>query len=95
MWKAKLKNGQEVSELTTKWDDIKDDVVELLLLTKTNQTIYLPRKMEKYVQFKTASCSLGVNDMQIESRTVGFKVGGKTVKIRVDEKTSNITMETE
>ena len=95
MWKAKTKDGQEVSELTTKWDDVKDNISELLLITKNNQIIYLPRGLEKYIQFKTASCSLGANDMQIESRTIGFKLGDKTVKIRVEEKTNNINMEVE
>jgi len=95
MWKARTKDGTEKSELTSKWDDIKDSISELLLITKNNQVVYLPKNMEKYIQFKTASCSLGANDMQIESRTIGFKLGDKIIKIRVDEKTNNINVEVE
>jgi len=92
MWKARLKNSQEISELNSKWDDVKNDVVELLLITNDNKIIYLPKNLE-YTQFKTASISMGGNDMQIESRVIGFKLGDKTVNIRVNEKTGNITVE--
>jgi hypothetical protein len=92
MWKAKLKNQKEVSELNTKWDDVKSDVVELLLITNDNKIVYLPKNLE-YTQFKSASCSMGGNDIQIESRTIGFKMGDKTVNIRVNEKNGNINVE--
>lgn len=96
MWKARLRDGREVSELNTQWETIKSDVVELLLLTPSNQTIYLPKNMEAYVQFKTASAELGNNrNVQIESRVIGFKKGNNVVKIRVNEKTSNINIETD
>ena len=90
MWKAKIKNGTEVSELNTKWNDVKDDISELLLITKLNQIIYLPKNMEEYTQFKTASAELGKNNIEIESRTVGFKLGNNIVEIKVNEKTNNI-----
>jgi len=93
MWKAKTKDGKEVSELNTKWDDVKDNIAELLLITRDNKIIYLPRNMESYVQFKTASAELGQKNIQIESRVVGFKVGNNIVKIRINEKTENITVE--
>ena len=93
MWKAKTKNGKEVSELNTKWNDVQDNIEELLLITPKNQIIYLPKKMEKYVQFKTASAELGKNNIEIESRVIGFHLGSKIVKIRVNEKTNNITIE--
>ena len=92
MWKARLKNGTEISELNSKWDDVKNDVVELLLITNDNKIIYLPKNLE-YTQFKSASCSMGGNDMQIESRVVGFKMGDKMVNIRVNEKNGNINVE--
>ena len=93
MWKARLKNGTDASELNSKWDDVKNDVVELLLITNDNKIIYLPKNMIGYTQFKTASVSIGGNDMQIESRVVGFKLGEKAVNIRVNEKTGNINIE--
>lgn len=94
MWKAKLKNGKEASELNTKWDDVKNDVVELLLITNDNKVVYLPKNLESYVQFKTCSADLGnINCTQIESRVIGFKLNDKTVKIRVNEKTGNINIE--
>jgi len=95
MWKAKLKDKSEVSELTSKWDDVKDNIEELLLITPKGQIIYLPKNMGKYIQFKSASSEMGRNNIEIESRCVGFEVGGKIVKIRVNEKTNNITVEVE
>ena len=92
MWKAKLKDGTEISELNSKWEDIKNNIIELLLITNDNKVVYLPKNLE-YTQFKTASISMGGNDMQIESRVVGFKMGDKTVNIRVNEKNGNINVE--
>jgi len=92
MWKAKLKDGKEVSELNSKWDDIKDGVTELSLITPNNQIISLPKNVE-YIQFKSGSCLLNSNGIEIESRVIGFKINGTIVKIRVDEKTNNITVE--
>jgi hypothetical protein len=92
MWKAKTKDGKEVSELNTAWGDIKDNISELLLLTEKNQVICLPKNLD-YIQYKTASANLGGGSVQVESRTIGFKVGDKTVKVIVDEKTQNIRIE--
>jgi hypothetical protein len=93
MWKAKLNDGREVSELNTKWEDVKENVVELLLITNDNKIIYLPKNMKGYTQFKSASAELGSKGIQIESRVVGCKVGNNIIKIRVDEKTNNIKIE--
>ena len=93
MWKAKTKDGKEVSELNTKWEDVKDNVSELVLISSSGKTVYLPKGMEGYTQFKTASAELGANNIQIESRVIGFKIGNNTVNIRVNEKTGNITVE--
>jgi len=95
MWKAKTKDGREVSELNTKWNDIQDNISELLLITPEGKTIYLPKNMESYIQFKTASAELGHKNIQIESRTIGWKIGNNIIKIRVHEKSGNITIETE
>jgi hypothetical protein len=93
MWKAKTKDGQEVSELNKGWSEIEDNVAELLLITKQNQIIYLPKNMGKYVQFKTGSADIGSGHVQIEGRTIGFKLGNNIVLLRIDEKTNNIRVE--
>jgi hypothetical protein len=94
MWKAKTKDGKEVGEMDTKWNDIKDNISELLMITNDGRTIYLPKNLSEYNQFKTASCELGNNsNIQIESRVIGGKIGSNMFKIRVNEKTNNITVE--
>jgi hypothetical protein len=93
IWKAKTKDGKEISELNTKWDEVKDNVSELLMITNDNRTIYLPKNAEKYVQFKTAGMMLGSKNVEIESRTIGLSLGSNMVQVRVDEKTNNITIE--
>jgi len=93
MWKVKTKDGKEVSEQNNSWVDVKDNISEICLITKDNKTISLPKNMESYVQFKSASANLGSSNINIESRTIGFKLGNNIVKIRVDEKTGNINLE--
>lgn len=94
MWKAKTKNGKEVSELNTKWEDTKDNISELLLVTKNNQIINLPKNMDSYIQFKSAMAELGINKgVQIESRVIGFVIRDTKVLIRVNEKNNNINIE--
>jgi len=95
MWKAKLKNGEIVSELTHKWPHVKNEVAELLLLTKDQQVITLPKNMDKYFQSITASSDLFSKNVEIESRTIGFSLGNNTIKIRVNEKNNNISIEVE
>jgi hypothetical protein len=94
MWKAKLKDGKEVSELNTKWNEVENDVTELMLITKDNKTICLPRGL-KYYQSKTGSCEMNGNNIQIESRNLGFIIGSNMIKIKVNEKTGNINVEIE
>lgn len=95
IWKAKTKDGKEVSELDSKWNDVENDISELILITNSHQTIKLPKNMEKYIQAKTASAELGSNNVKIESRYIGFKLGNNIIKIRADEKTNNISVEIE
>ena len=95
-WKAKTKDGREISELDgIKWTDVKDNISELALATNDGKFIFLPKNMEKYTQFKTASSSLGSNNIEIESRSIGCKLGNNTIKVRVNEKTNNINVEIE
>jgi len=94
-WKATTKNGDRYSEggIDT-WDDIKNDVNKLEF-NNNGQIISLPSGMEEYIQAKTASANLGSKTIQIESRYIGFKLGNNIVRIRVDEKTNNISVEVE
>jgi hypothetical protein len=94
MWKVKTKDGKEINEQNSSWIDVKDSISELSLITKDNKIISLPKNMESYVQFKSASANLGSSNINIESRTIGFKLGNNIIKIRVDEKTGNINIET-
>jgi hypothetical protein len=95
-WKAKTKDGREISELDgIKWTDVKDNIAELIMATNDGKFIFLPKNMEQYTQFKTASSNLSGNNIEIESRVIGCKVGNIMVKIRVNEKTNNINVETE
>jgi len=96
MWKAKLKNGSEVSELSgEKWTNIEHDVSELAIFTPQNTVIFLPKNMDKYIQFKTASAEVGKKNVMIESRTIGFVLGNNIIRVRVNEKTGNINLEVE
>ena len=92
-WKAKLKDGKTVSELTHQWTNIQAEVTELTLITNSGQIITLPPNMPKYVQFKSASADMNSNNIEIDSRVIGFQQGNTIVKIRVNEKTNNISIE--
>ncbi len=91
-WTGRTQFGS-VDEETHKWNDIKNDLIELSFING-NQTISLPKNME-YIQGKTASAFIGGNNCEIESRYIGYKTGNTIHKIRINEKTSNITIEIE
>jgi hypothetical protein len=92
-WTGKTKDNREVSEKTHPWNEIEKDLIELkLFIPSKNISITLPPNM-KYSHFKSASCSLGGKNIEIESRVIGVKIGNNLVKIRIDEKTNNITIE--
>ena len=65
------------------------------MVTNSGSIIKLPKNMSKYIQGKTASAELGSGNIQIESRYIAFKLGNNIVKVRVDEKTQNISIELE
>ena len=94
IWKVRTKNGEERSELNATWGEVKDDISEMIFITNDNKTIKLPKNMEEYIQATTASVEIGTNNVEIESRYVGFSQNGIQVIIRVDEKTNNISVET-
>ena len=92
-WKAETKDGKEFQEGEVNWIEIEGDVVKLGMCTNDGRFIFLPQNMDKYVQAKTASADLNGNNMVIESRYIAFKTGNNMVRVRVDEKTNNISVE--
>ena len=96
-WEAFLKDGKLITELQTniKWNDIKNDVISLCLVTPENQRIYLPHDMEEYFQGKSAVGDLGSGKVTIISRYIGFRKGNIIVKIRRWEENGNISTEVE
>lgn len=92
-WEAIDKEGRYISEDDINWELVKDKV-EYLQFYNKGQIIYLPSGME-YVQGKTASALLGSGEIKIESRFVGVKLGNNIIKVRIDEKTNNISIEIE
>ena len=92
-WAGKTKDGKEVNEHTHNWNQVEKDLVELkLVIPSKNISISLPPNMV-YAHFKSASATLGSNNITIDSRVIGLKIGNNIVKIRVDEKTNNISLE--
>jgi hypothetical protein len=49
----------------------------------------------EYVQGKTASAFLNSDKIKIESRYIGIVLGNNIVKVRVNEKTNDISIEVE
>jgi len=92
-WEMKDENGNEVTEDDINWSLVQDRAISLKL-NNDGQIITLPNNME-YIQGKTASAFLGSEKIQIESRFLGFKLGKSIVKVRVNEKTNDISIEVE
>ena len=94
-WIATLNDGVEITEKDRGWFDIKDQVKGLGFVLDNGTTLKLPDNMEKYDQAKTASANIDGSNLQIESRYLSFKLGNKTVKVRVNENSNNISIEVE
>jgi hypothetical protein len=93
-WQATTKDGKEVKEIEGhSWTEIEKDIQSLSLVNSEGHTISLPDNLGNYIQAKTASADLNGTNIQIESRYIGFKLGNNTIRIRVDEKTNNISVE--
>ena len=91
-WFGKTVDGNIVSESHHNWDEVKDDLMELGMRLDSGKVVELPRNFP-YIQAKTASADLNGDNIQIESRYIGVKLGNNTVRVRVDEKTQNISIE--
>lgn len=92
-WIANTSKG-EISEGEGDWTSIKDDI-KLLRLELNGKTVSLPKDMKEYVQFKSASGDFSTGKIEVLSRVIGFKLGNNYIKLRVDEKTDDITVEVE
>ena len=91
-WIAIKKDGNTISETETNWENIKTETKSLQLINN-EQIISLPENIDKFIQGKTASATFGSKNINIESRYIGFVFGNIEFKIRVDEKTNNISVE--
>jgi hypothetical protein len=93
-WIAKLKNGSQIEEnpTTSNWTQVKDEVIALEF-DNNGQIISLPSNMSEYIQGKTASGDLISGKCTLESRFFGFRLGNNIVKVRINEKTNNISFE--
>jgi len=94
-WKAILRNGQEIYEEEGKpWKEIaKNNDILSMSIRNGSQTITLPNNMEEYSHSKTASADLSGQNVQIESRNYSFKLGNNMVRIRIYEKSKDISIE--
>ena len=98
-WIAATKDGKyHYEEANDDWSAIKDDVASLCFVDRTGnhgkaQFIELPDGMDSYNQAKTASMIVGSNKIEIESRFIECKKGNIITRVRVDEKTNNISIE--
>ncbi len=92
-WFGKTKDNCEIREKDINWDKIKNEV-KSLSFNNNGQIISLPENLE-YIQAKTASSMLGTNKIDIESRYIGFIYRNITFKLRINEKTDNISVEIE
>lgn len=90
MWEAVLKDGSIVAESTHKWTQIKNDI-ESLSFDYNGTTVNLPPSNE-FIQYKSASASLMGGKAEIESQTVGFKVGENKVLLRFDFKSKKVNI---
>ena len=92
-WSVITKSGEIKNENNSKWSDVENNIEELSLnIPSKQQKITLPKGFE-YIQAKTASADLNGGNTVIESRYLGIKLRNNIVKVRVDEKTNNISVE--
>jgi hypothetical protein len=94
-WEATKQDDTKINESQINWANVSNVKEKLKSLSFNNngQIITLPDNMEEYIQGKSASSFIGSDNINIESRFVGFKYGNIIVKIRIDEKTNNISIE--
>ena len=93
-WIAKKNDGSIISEDMINWGHLNPSEINELSIDNNGQIISLPKNVE-FIQGKTASSNLGTNQCEIESRYIGFKLRNNIVRIRINEKTNNISVEIE
>jgi len=95
-WKIITKDGKELKESDGhEWLAVKDNIKNLSLINSEGHIVSLPENLDNYIQAKTASADIGGNNIQIESRYIGTKIGSNTILIRINEKNNNINIEIE
>lgn len=94
-WFITTLDNNIITEKDQNWEDISKDQIKSIALQNGQQTISLPQDMDEYGQGKTASASLGGNTIHIESRYIWGKKGNNINRIRIDEKSHNISLELE
>jgi len=87
-------NKETIIEGQKPWNEVKNDIKQLIF-NNNGQKITLPENMDKYICAKTASADLGQNNVKIESRYIGCELGNIIIKVRIDEKTNDISIEIE
>ena len=93
-WIAKLLNGQIITEKTHPWPPNGEGIISLAFMMESNGTeIKLPDGMPQYVQAKSACADLGSHQTTVLSRYIGFIIGNKVVRIRINESTGDISVE--
>ena len=91
-WVAIDWDGTLIDENMVNWDKVKGHIKQLWLEID-GRKISLPPDMPQYIQGKTASAFIGSDKVTIESRFIGFVKNNVEFKLRVDEKTNNISIE--
>jgi len=94
-WRAVTDDDQIFTETDSNWEDV-ENIKELSFIIddgKEKTVIALPKGMDSYNQAKSASMVVGSKRVQIESRYISFCQRNITIRVRIDEKTNNISIE--
>ena len=86
------KSSSLISESSINWGNVTEEI-KTLSFDNNGQIISLPENVDKFIQGKTASSFVGSKNVELESRYIGFIYKNIEFKIRIDEKTNNITVE--
>jgi hypothetical protein len=93
MWIATLKDGRKVSSSSSKWGDIKDEVISL---GYTHRGILhsLPSGQTGYFFFNSASANINGGRINVESRVIGCTLSNKTIiSMRFHEGSGDVVVE--
>lgn len=94
-WYAIFENGEVFREGKHDWSAVvgcMEDVVRVGLV-KNSQIFTLPPGHREYIQAKSASAILGGGEIEVLSQYVGYRDGDQVIRLRVSEKTHDVTLE--